>query len=79
MCPLIPVVRQSHTAGQARRRTKFCPFASVSPKRHTTTRCTPHTRTPSKRREDGVGIECGECFRVSFGWLWALYETTPPT
>ena len=30
--------RQSHTAGQARRRTKFCPFASVSPKRHTITR-----------------------------------------
>ena len=30
--------RQSHTAGQARRRTKFCPFASVSPKRHIITR-----------------------------------------
>ena len=30
--------RQSHTAGQARRRTKFCPFVSISPWCHIATK-----------------------------------------
>ena len=44
--------RQSHTAGQARRRTKFCPFASVSPKRHIVTRTRRFSVLPPTSRSE---------------------------
>jgi hypothetical protein len=65
--------RQSHTAGQARRRTKFCPFASVSPKRHIITRTRRFPVLPPTSRSERF---------CDFSWLCRegiACRSSPPT